>query len=187
MTALAADAAIGNVQEQLMRTHGVSGTEMVRPRCRPLTHADSAVLRHRGGVALRVLPGHRRAQRRTCHQHGGAPCISACFCLSFPRIHRADAQEPAATTLAPTALFAVTGYFGLSLVLIVIRTYGAFIAVTGAIASHLHQLPSPRTVTNLRKLATVVRSIPVGELPHPADAVIRAVPKTIPLPVRVKD
>ena len=46
-------------------------------------------------------------------------------------------------TLTPVAVFAISGYFGVSLVMLLIRSYGAFLTVT---------------ITNLRKFFTILLS-----------------------------
>eukprot|EP00048_Salpingoeca_helianthica_P023813 m.27362 g.27362 ORF g.27362 m.27362 type:complete len:344 (+) comp9010_c0_seq1:147-1178(+) len=107
---LLADAVIGNVQESLMRTGGVTGTEMI---------FRSYLL---GSVLLAFY----------CAVTGE---LQSGLYITF--------TSPFVVTMVPVILFSITGYFGLSLVLVLIKSHGAFIAVT---------------VTNLRKLVTMILS-----------------------------
>lgn len=108
--ALAADAAIGNVQEQLMRQHGVSGSELI------------------------------------FRSYSIGTLVLGAYCLTTGELQSGIAisvMSPLRTTLLPVLLFSLAGYFGVTLVLMLVRMHGAFVAVT---------------VTNMRKLLTIVLS-----------------------------
>ncbi|KAB1261913.1 Adenosine 3'-phospho 5'-phosphosulfate transporter 2 [Camelus dromedarius] len=99
--ALCADAVIGNVQEKAMKLHNASNSEMVNT---PVLYSYSIGF-------VYILLG------LTCTS-GLGPAVT--FCSKNP-----------VRTYGYAFLFSLTGYFGISFVLALIKIFGALLAVTG--------------------------------------------------------